>query len=336
MKTVKYILILANIFLLICCGAFLFSENGGGVRKMESAAIILAFELLNICYYYFFRRQAVHLSADVCRCADNVLHGISVQNMQYRETLTSKMAAELDKLEGAVAFHLEENRKEKKELQEMISEITHQIKTPVSNIKMYCEMLAEYDSASEQPGQFLDIMKQQLRKLEFLLDTLIKSSRLETEMINLEPENGRVIETLAAAVNGVMHKAEGKDIDISVVCPSFLRVYHDIKWTAEALENILDNAVKYTPANGKIRITVNTGEMYTEIQVKDTGKGIEAAEMNNIFKRFYREKSVSRTEGLGLGLYLAREIISLQKGYISVRSKEGKGSCFSICLPNRA
>ena len=118
-------------------------------------------------------------------------------------------------------------------------------------------------------------------------------------------------------------------------CRSSIQVYHDMKWTAEAIENVLDNAVKYTSENGKINISVNVGEMYTEIKVKDTGKGIEAAHINDIFKRFYREKSVSKVEGLGLGLYLARNIIALQKGYISVHSTVGKGSCFSICLPNR-
>ncbi|MCI9212536.1 MAG: HAMP domain-containing histidine kinase, partial [Ruminococcus sp.] len=180
-----------------------------------------------------------------------------------------------------------------------------------------------------------EVMKSQLIKLEFLLDTLLKASRLETDMIRLEPENSRVLETLAAAVNNVMRKAELKNIEISVDCRPSVLLFHDRKWTAEAIENILDNAVKYTPENGSIHISVHPCEMYTEIRIQDTGKGIAPAHINDIFKRFYREKSVSQTEGLGLGLYLARYIIALQKGYISVRSTPGKGSRFSVCLPNR-
>ena len=180
-----------------------------------------------------------------------------------------------------------------------------------------------------------EVMKSQLIKLEFLLDTLVKASRLETDMIRLEPENSRVLETLAAAVNNVMRKAELKKIEISVDCRPCVLLFHDRKWTAEAIENILDNAVKYTPENGSIHISVHPGEMYTEIRIQDTGKGIAPAHINDIFKRFYREKSVSQTEGLGLGLYLARYIIALQKGYISVRSTPGKGSRFSVCLPKR-
>ena len=154
-------------------------------------------------------------------------------------------------------------------------------------------------------------------------------------MINLQMENSKIIETLAVAVNSVMQKAEYKRIDISVSCRPAIQVYHDMKWTAEAIENILDNAIKYTPENGKVLISVAVGEMYTVIKIKDTGKGIEAAHINDIFKRFYREKSSSKNEGLGLGLYLARNIINLQGGYISVYSSFGKGSNFSVCLPNR-
>lgn len=245
------------------------------------------------------------------------------------------MIMELEKIEDIFSFQLAESQNEKREIQEMISELTHQIKTPASNIQMYCEMFSDPDISSEEAKQFVMIIKQQLGKLEFLLDVLVKSSRLENDMINLQMENSRLIETLAVAVNSVMQKAEYKRIDISVSCRPAIQVYHDMKWTAEAIENILDNAIKYTPENGKVLISVEAEEMYTIIKIKDTGKGIEAAHINDIFKRFYREKSSSKDEGLGLGLYLARNIINLQGGYISVHSSLGKGSNFSVCLPNR-
>lgn len=295
----------------------------------------MALCFMNLGSYFYFREQFVVLSSQICHYSENIMHGNSVQKIWNKETITSKVVMELEKMKKVIAFQIAESKKEKKELQEMISEITHQIKTPISNIKMYGEMFTDTDVHTEQSKQFMDIMKQQLMKVEFLLDALVKASRLETEMIILEPSNSKIIETLAIAVNNVIHKAEQKHIEICVECRSSIQVYHDMKWTAEAIENVLDNAVKYTSENGKINISVNVGEMYTEIKVKDTGKGIEAAHINDIFKRFYREKSVSKVEGLGLGLYLARNIIALQKGYISVHSTVGKGSCFSICLPNR-
>ena len=294
--------------------------------NLSITAVILICLFINLCCYLYYRRRFIRLSSEICRYAEQVMGGRHVPGQQNQETITSKVLMELEKLETATAFQLEESKKQKKELQEMISEITHQIKTPLSNLKMYCEMLSEEGASFSRQSN--EVMKSQLIKLEFLLDTLLKASRLETDMIRLEPENSRVLETLAAAVNNVMRKAELKNIEISVDCRPSVLLFHDRKWTAEAIENILDNAVKYTPENGSIHISVHPGEMYT-------GKGIAPAHINDIFKRFYREKSVSQTEGLGLGLYLARYIIALQKGYISVRSTPGKGSRFSVCLPKR-
>lgn len=291
--------------------------------------------LTNLGSYFYFRRRFIGFSNEVCRNTEEILHGRSIKEQQNKETLTSKMIMELEKIEDIFSFQLAESQNEKRELQEMISELTHQIKTPASNIQMYCEMFSDPDISSEEAKQFVMVIKQQLGKLEFLLDVLVKSSRLENDMINLQMENSRLIETLAVAVNSVMQKAEHKRIDISVSCRPAIQVYHDMKWTAEAIENILDNAIKYTPENGKVLISVEVGEMYTVIKIKDIGKGIEAAHINDIFKRFYREKSSSKDEGLGLGLYLARNIINLQGGYVSVHSSLGKGSNFFVCMPNR-
>ena len=253
------------------------------------------------------------------------------------------MVTELEKVEDIVRYRLAENEREKQELQEMISEITHQIKTPLSNIRMYCEMIGENASSgsgetilrqtdSSLLRQYSATVGDQLDRLDFLLNALIRSSRLETSMIRLQLENNKVLNTIAIAVNNVFQKAEEKKTEIRVGCRSTIEVCHDPKWTAEAIENLLDNAIKYTSESGKIQINVVSGEMYVEIQVKDTGCGIAADEVNEIFKRFYRGRAVSRVEGLGLGLYLTQKIITLQGGFLSVRSEPGKGSCFSIHL----
>ncbi len=196
-------------------------------------------------------------------------------------------------------------------------------------------MIADPKLTSDESEKFMEIIRQQLEKLEFLIDSLIKSSRLESDMIHLNIEDSSIFYTLKLAVNGIVQKADKKDIDISIHCPAGIKVPHDVKWTAEAIENILDNAVKYTQQRGNVSIHVVSGEMYTEIKIKDTGKGIPPEHYNDIFKRFYREKSVVRDEGLGLGLYIARSIIVRQGGHIIVRSAKGKGSCFSLFLPCR-
>lgn len=335
MRICKYMLIFLDVLLLFT-GMYIVLTMVEEITVQNMLVfIILSLMLTNFGGYFYFRRRFICFSNEVCRNTEEILHGHSIKEQQNKETLTSKMIMELEKIEDIFSFQLAESQNEKRELQEMISELTHQIKTPASNIQMYCEMFSDPDISSEEAKQFVMVIKQQLGKLEFLLDVLVKSSRLENDMINLQMENSRLIETLAVAVNSVIQKAEHKRIDISVSCRPAIQVYHDMKWTAEAIENILDNAIKYTPENGKVLISVAVGEMYTVIKIKDTGKGIEAAHINDIFKRFYREKSSSKDEGLGLGLYLARNIINLQNGYVSVHSSLGKGSNFFVCLPNR-
>ena len=137
------------------------------------------------------------------------------------------------------------------------------------------------------------------------------------------------------AMSGIVYAAEKKEIAVSVDCPEDLAVFHDSKWTSEALFNLLDNAVKYTPAGGKIAVSVVLWEMYVEIKVTDTGKGISESNQAAIFRRFYREEEVHEQQGVGIGLYLAHEIVTRQGGYIKVVSEPGKGSEFSIMLPTK-
>ena len=133
-------------------------------------------------------------------------------------------------------------------------------------------------------------------------------------------------------MGGILLNAEKKQINVQVDCPESLIVSHDRKWTGEALFNILDNAVKYTPEGGQIRVSVESWEMYVKIDIADTGIGISEQHQGAIFKRFYREDIVHDVDGIGIGLYLAREIVTLQGGYIRVTSEVGKGSIFSVFL----
>lgn len=144
-----------------------------------------------------------------------------------------------------------------------------------------------------------------------------------------------MFDTLAQAMSGIVYSAEKKEITVTVDCPEGLHLSHDSKWTAEALFNLLDNAVKYTPAGGKISVSVEQWEMYVKLDVTDTGKGISESNQASVFRRFYREEEVHDQPGVGIGLYLAREIITRQGGYIKVVSEIGKGSTFSVFLPVR-
>ena len=203
-------------------------------------------------------------------------------------------------------------------MQELISDISHQVKTPISNLKMVNATLLEQPMPEEKQREFLQASSSQLEKLDFLMQAMIKTSRLETGVISLDRKIQPLYDTLAAALGGILLNAERKHIHVSVDCPEDIILPHDRKWTSEALFNILDNAVKYTPADGDIQVSVQSWEFYVKIDITDSGKGIAESRQGMIFKRFYREEEVHDIEGIGIGLYLAREIITMQGGYIKV------------------
>ena len=216
-----------------------------------------------------------------------------------------------------------------------VSDISHQVKTPVANLKMVTDTLLAKPVTEQERRDFLQGIRSQTDKLEFLVQSMGKASRLETGAITLEKKDVPLLDTLAQAMSGIVYGAEQKGISVEVQCPEDLRVSHDSKWTAEALFNLLDNAVKYTPAGGRICVSVEQWEMYVKLDVTDTGKGIPESRQAAIFRRFYREEEVHDQPGVGIGLYLAREIVTRQGGYIKVASEPDRGSAFSVFLPRR-
>lgn len=335
MRFFKITLIVANVIVLVIGCGFLLIRFPKSSEQMVLLVILLLLGLWNCLFFCYFRKRFIQFSEEVCRKAERIMRCEEELLQSNKETLMSKVAMELEKMEDVVQNRMVRSEEEKAKLQKTISEISHQLKTPLSNIQMYHDMISDPELTGEEEKRFRGIIRQQLEKLEFLIDSLMKSSRLESDMIKLNIEENSVFHTLEIAVNGILQKADRKNIDIVIDCRQTIRVPHDVKWTAEAVGNILDNAVKYTENRGKMSLCVVSGEMYIEIQVRDTGKGIAREHYNDVFKRFYRETSVSKEEGLGLGLYIARNIIALQGGYIMVRSEVGKGSCFSIFLPKR-
>lgn len=230
----------------------------------------------------------------------------------------------------------QESGEQKQAVQRIVSDISHQLKTPIANIKMYADTVTNPQVPEEKRLFFLDGLQNQVEKLDFLIQVLTKISRLENGQIVLKAERQAFYPTLAQALSGVTMPAEKKGITVNVACDETLELYHDTKWTAEALFNLLENAVKYTPEGGRVSVSAEQWEMYTKIEIADTGIGISETHINDIFKRFYRESKVHSTPGIGVGLYLAREIIGKEQGYIKVASQEGEGSVFSVFLPNQA
>lgn len=218
---------------------------------------------------------------------------------------------------------------EKEKIKTLIADISHQTKTPVANLLLYSELLQEKNLLGEE-GEYADKLHEQAEKLNFLISSLVKMSRLETGIVNLVPEQGKVAPMMEFVCRQLMPKAEEKGLKLLWEKPEIM-AYFDEKWTTEALVNIVDNAIKYTD-NGSITLCVKEYEMFVCIEIADTGIGISEEEQAKIFRRFYRSNTVRNVEGVGIGLYLARQIISGEGGYIKVSSKPGEGTVFGVYL----
>lgn len=283
-----------------------------------------------------FGKRLSQFTADLCQTLDHMIAGNEApQRPEDSETQLARIGHRLARLYQIMQENRRRVDEERQELQTLVSDISHQVKTPVSNLKMATDTLLEKPMTEAERTDFIRGIRSQTDKLDFLFQALVKTSRLETGVIQLDKKPGRLFDTVAQAMSGIVYAAEKKEIAVSVDCPEDLTVFHDSKWTSEALFNLLDNAVKYTPAGGKIAVSVVLWEMYVEVKVTDTGKGISESNQAAIFRRFYREEEVHEQQGVGIGLYLAREIVTRQGGYIKVVSEPGKGSEFSIMLPTK-
>ncbi len=250
------------------------------------------------------------------------------------ETRESRVVSQLRQILAAARFKEQQAVGEKDQVMELISDLSHQLKTPLANIIMNTEFLQDLKPGEEQKPEFLEHIRSQADKMQWLMANLLKASRLENGMIHFDAGYTGIKETIAQAVSSVFAQASAKKIELIVEEFQDFRLCHNPKWTAEAMANLLENAVKYSPENSSIRISLIRLDLYTKIRIEDEGIGIPEEEFNRIFRRFYRGKEVERQEGSGLGLYLAQLILQCEKGYITVSSKVGQGSCFSLFLLN--
>lgn len=245
----------------------------------------------------------------------------------------------LSSIENSMARFLEDSclagenlREQKERIQTLISNISHQTATPISNILIYSQLLEELCQGQEE-REYAAVVGRQAEKLKFLLDSLVKVSRLENGIIQTNPVLGSVGSLVEEVRAMGESKAAKKEISIETKGEDLpVTAYFDYRWTVEALYNLVDNAIKYTDSGGKIQIEVIPYTIFCRINVIDDGRGICEEDQAKIFQRFYRSKDVLEQEGVGLGLYLTREILKGEGGYLKVSSKEGQGSTFSVFL----
>ncbi len=251
---------------------------------------------------------------------ERAISGESIES-NFDESKASQIESKLHQYLMQNGTHKKKLAEQKTRIDGLISDISHQTKTPLANIMLYADLLAECENEEERL-KYNKLLQSQTEKLNFLISSLVKTSRLENGIISVQPKEQSLSSLLIHIKNAYPSVT---------LCDSDLYLKYDLKWTSEAIINIVDNAIKYGSSDTKISVTAY--EMFIRIDISDNGIGIAEEEISKIFTRFYRSQAVLDKEGVGIGLYLAREIITKQGGYIKVNSEVGKGAVFSVFLP---
>lgn len=318
------------------------------------AVLAAAVGIAIVCIRRYYRKRMQAATQMLLERLDRAIGG-EMQEEIFDESVDAAVTERLNRLLELTNMHQEQAETERDTIKSIISNITHQIRTPVTNIMLYTGLLQEIVAALGQDGgvtenisHLLLKLQKQADKLDFFMKELVKSTYTEQEMISLHPEMTDVQEIVAAACQTVELSAMKKGIVIAVQSAGDVQqhgkeetadgilCYADRKWTVEALANVLDNAVKYSPSGSRIDVRLRTGESFLCVEIEDRGCGIREEEQGRIFERFYRAEEVSAEPGFGIGLYLVREVLSRQGGYARVKSAPGEGTTMYLYLSRYA
>ena len=290
----------------------------------------LLFSILaaGLFWFLWFRRREKLLLNRLQKMVDQASRGC-LERQEISESRFSALENSLKRCLEDSLLSESDHKSQKSAIQRLISDIAHQTLTPVSNLKLYAELLEENSGSCREEIQTI---KEQTEKLDFLIQSLVKLSRMESGIISVTPRPTPVSLLFQAVWQEYEKKSEEKEIRL-LIPDTELSACFDLKWTSEALGNIVDNSIKYTEPGGTVSLHAEAYSFYLRIDVADTGIGIAREDISQIFSRFYRSPQTASLPGVGIGLYLAREILQAQKGYITVSSEKGKGSLFSVYLP---
>lgn len=307
------------------------------ITKNASASLISAVGMAILCIlsYALHRADDIYISGIVLQLSKlmDVLVQIDGQEifLDNEDTVLSKLQNKVIKLSKILKNNSMREEREHENIKKLVSDISHQLKTPIASLKMYSQFLSDQSLPAEKQREYINILCSSIERLNFLSENIIKISRLEGGIIQLNIQRHSLNETVLKAIKNIYVKARQSGVEIRYDEKDKIDLNHDRNWTAEAIFNLLDNAVKYGNKESIVYVSVRNLGMFAEVSVEDENGGIPYNERNNIFMGFYRGKNSKRHEGLGIGLYLAREITAKQGGYINLNIN-GKRNRFSIVL----
>lgn len=292
--------------------------------------IILA--VINIYIMYLNLKKETNKLITV---ADEFIIYGNIDYSNIKDTIfISRYEDKIKDISQRIALMVEEMTNERENTKGLINDMAHQLKTPISSLRIFQELIKNENLPVEKRREFIKRCDNEIERVNGIMDDIANVSRLETEIIQINKIKFDIGNTIVKSTEYVYGKVIEKNIDMSIESLISKDIEHDFNWTKEAIINILDNAIKYSKNNGKIIIsTVDDGISYT-ISIKDNGIGILKEDISKIFKKFYRGKGEEnlKVEGTGLGLYISREIIERQQGTIEILSKKDIGTTVNIKL----
>lgn len=285
--------------------------------------------------YYSQKRQRE--LEKITKLAEDILNEREIKAAASgEETLYAKIEHQLVRVQELMQGRKDAAEQSRDEIQKLISEIAHQMRTPLTNMETYIGFLKEHLDkelpTDEAVLKYITAIEKSEETLHFLVESFIKMSRLEHHIFQIKKEETDILKTIRNAVGQIQSQAEAKEIQFEIALLDDITCLHDSNWLGEALYNILDNAVKYSENRSQVEVSMLVNEMFLKIQVRDYGVGIEPGEENQIFQRFYRGKRVTTQSGFGIGLYVAREIVNSHGGFLVARRMQ-PGLLLELCLP---
>lgn len=247
---------------------------------------------------------------------------------EYEEGDISNLKNDLYKMTIKLKEQNELSKKDKQYLEDTLSDISHQLKTPLTSMYVINEVLYDNEIKEDKRKELLLKNKSQLERIEWLITSLLKMSRLDSGMTTFKMEEVKLLDIINKAIEPIQIPLELKNINLIIECDPNITAKLDPSWTSESLLNIIKNACEHTSKNGTIKITISNNPIYTEIIISDNGTGIKEEDINHIFERFY--KGSNSKDSIGIGLNMSKKIINLENGDINVSSTLGKGSTFTI------
>lgn len=295
---------------------------------MTDTAYLCLAALALLAAFLWERRRSRRLLRRLDRMLDEAIRG-DFQEEAFDESLLSNLETRLAHYLSASAVSARNLQEERDKIKALIADISHQTKTPIANVLLYTQLLEE--RAPEDCRPYTAALGEQARKLQSLVDALVKTSRLEAGVLTLRPRPGPLGPMLEEAAAQFAPRAAEKGLDLRLE-PTGADAVFDPKWTGEAVCNLIDNALKYTPS-GQVTVSARSYELFSRVDVEDTGPGVAEEDLEKLFQRFYRGPEAAQVEGVGVGLYLVRQIAQSQGGYVKVFSRPGRGAKFSLFLP---